>query len=842
MRITSAKVQDFENKHTQIVRQGSPESMVLLKNSGVLPLTGVKTVALYGNGARETIKGGTGSGDVNVRHFVTVEEGLKTAGLKISTQKWLDSYSSLKNQVTENYYSKLLEEAKQVGLNPMIALMGKNPLEPDYDFPLDGAGDAAIYVLARNSGEGSDRKVERGDIKLTTSEKRDILLLANQYPQFVLVLNVGGFVDISEVAAQVPAILILSQLGTETGIALADVLLGKAYPSGKLTTTWAPIEEYSSTTNFGNNDDTPYKEGIYVGYRYFDSMNITPSYEFGYGLGYTNFTITTENVRVVDDQVAVSVRIKNTGHYPGKEVVQVYYSAPQGQLDKPYQELATYAKTSELAASETTKLTLSFPVNRMASYLTTEAQMLLEQGNYLIRVGNSSRNTRIVAKLFLKHDVVTAQYKNVGGQVDFTDFVPNTKPYTYAGETTERQNAPIVTLNPATLTKETVDYSDKRPTDLPTGEHFNWSEVVQGKKTVADFVAGLTDEELARVLTGNYTDTGDGDVLSIIGNAGSTVAGAAGETTHYLERLGVPVLVMADGPAGLRLSPIYTKTANGKLKEISSSFANMAGTAATDETTYSSDTPRFYQYCTAIPIGTAIAQSWNTDLARKYGDIVGQEMTLFNVDIWLAPALNIHRSPLDGRDFEYYSEDPLVSGFNAAAITQGVQKHPGKATTIKHFLANNQETNRQFSNSIINERPLREIYLKGFELAVKIAQPHTLMTSYNLLNGIHVPNRYDILTEVLRDEWNFKGFAMTDWFTTGNMGGLEDNKYGSTSAAGEIYAGNDMTMPGLPTDTKSILTALHDHDTEQKYVLTRGQLQAAAVRILKVILLLSQAR
>lgn len=700
MRITTDKVQDFEIDHQQIVRQGSPESMILLKNKGVLPLEKVKIVALYGNGARETIKGGTGSGDVNVRHFVNVEEGLINAGLKVTTQDWLDSYSKLKHQVTSDYYAKLLKEAKQAKINPMIALMGKNPLEPNYDFPLAVTGDAAIYILARDSGEGSDRKVARGDIKLTTSEKRDILALSSQYEKFVLVLNVGGLVDISEVVDQVPAVLIMSQLGTETGNALADVLLGKAYPSGKLTTTWAPIEKYASTVNFGNINDTPYKEGIYVGYRYFDSWNITPDYEFGYGLGYTDFDIKVGHIQVEENQVKIPVRVKNTGSFPGKEVIQVYYSAPQGQLDKPYQELATYAKTPELIAGETINLTLTFPIKMMASYLTTEAQMLLEQGNYLIRVGNSSRNTRIVAKLFLKHDVVTAQYKNIGEQTDFEDLVPPTKSYSYKDEEEEKKNAPVIVIDASAMSKEEVDYNDKQFTDLPVGKHFDWAEVDQGRQTIADFVAGLTDEELARILTGNYNDTDDDDVLNIIGNAGSTVAGAAGETTHYLEKLGLPILVMADGPAGLRLSPIYTETAEGKLKEISSSFANMAGTEDTSIQVDQVNTSRFYQYCTAIPIGTAIAQTWNTDLAQKYGDIVGQEMELFNVDIWLAPALNIHRSPLDGRNFEYYSEDPVISGFNAAAITQGVQAHAGKATTIKHFLANNQETNRQFSNSL----------------------------------------------------------------------------------------------------------------------------------------------
>ncbi|MFB9768768.1 glycoside hydrolase family 3 protein [Lactiplantibacillus modestisalitolerans] len=836
MRFTTNAVADFEREHQRILRQGSPESMVLLKNDGILPLQSVQKVALYGSGARETIKGGTGSGDVNVRHFVTVEEGLENAGLTITTKQWLSDYGKLKKQDTDDYYGKLQAQAEKDGLNPMLAMMGKMPLEPDYDLKLtsDQPADVAVYVLARNSGEGSDRHPGAGDLQLTTTEKRDILALAAQYQQFVLVLNVGGMVDIAPVADAVPAVLLLSQLGMETGSALADVLLGESYPSGKLTATWAPIDRYSSTANFGNMDSTEYKEGVYVGYRYFDSMNITPAYPFGFGLGYTNFKLAAQPVELNHDQVQLAVDVDNVGKLAGKEVVQVYVSKPHGTVDVPYQELVAYAKTPELAAGEHAQVKLQFALKDLAVYFTSKAQMMLPAGDYVIRVGNSSRNTHVVAKLHLDQATVTAQYQHVGGETHFTDFVPATQAYSYAAEATELEQAPVIEIDPAAIETVSVQYSKQDQPELPAGERVDWPTFTDGKHSLTDFVAGLSNAELARIAVGHYVDTQDADDPNVIGSAGTTVAGSAGETTHVLDSLGLPTLIMADGPAGLRLSPKYTETADGQVQSLTSSFAGMAGADAT-EATVKADQPTFYQYCTAIPIGTAIAQSWNVDLAQAYGDLVGEEMALFNVDIWLAPALNIQRSPLDGRDFEYYSEDPLVAGLNAAAITRGVQSHPGKATTIKHFVANNQETNRQASNSVINERPLREIYLKGFEIAVKTAQPHTIMSSYNLLNGVHVPNRFDIMTNVLRDEWGFKGFAMTDWFTTGgvDMSGGQA-KYAPTSAAGEIVAGNDLTMPGTPADTKAILAAC------KAGRVSRGQLQANALRILKVVYALSQ--
>lgn len=822
-RVATNEVQDFEVEHQNLVRKLAPESMVLLKNDNqLLPLANLKRVALYGNGARNTIKGGTGSGDVNVRHFVTVEEGLENAGIQITTKSWLEAYSELKAAYEKKYYADLQEEAKANGENDMMAMMGKMPVELDYDLPLsDEDADAAVYVLARNSGEGADRKIAAGDIKLTKTEIRDITKLAEKYDKFVLVLNVGGLVDLDPVADKVPTILLMSQLGTATGDALADVLTGKAYPSGKLTMTWAPIEKYPSTANFGDINDTPYKEGIYVGYRYFDTMKIKPTYEFGYGLSYTDFEYQTEEVKADSESVSVKVKVKNTGNYNGKEVIQVYYSAPSTLIDQPSQNLAAYAKTKELKPGEEEELTISFKTAAMASYLEDRASNVLAHGQYLIAVGTSSQDTSIVAKLDLDKDTVVEKFKNIGGKVDFKDFVPKES----LGE--DLVDVPEISLKSADFNQVVHQYEKPSfdTTDIST--KIMWDEVVAGEKTVEEFVASLSNDELVTLLTGNYTD---GEGLAVIGNASSSVAGAAGETTHKLEKFNVPALTMADGPAGIRLSTVYSLDNEGNAHPVTSQFEGMQGA---EQAKTNDNEKHYYQYCTAIPIGTAIAQSWNPEVAEQYGDLVGSEMELFGINIWLAPALNIQRSPLDGRDFEYYSEDPLISGLTAAAVTNGVQKHPGCVTTIKHFASNNQETNRYFSNSIVSERALREIYLKGFEIAVKTSHPLTIMTSYNLINGTHSCSRYDLLTEVARDEWGFNGFIMTDWLVTFAM--LPNKgKYTTASPSQTIAAGNDMIMPGLKSDTEGILKAVENGK------LSREELEVAADRILNVIFKLTK--
>ncbi|MBQ1310879.1 MAG: glycoside hydrolase family 3 C-terminal domain-containing protein [Blautia sp.] len=790
-RIDTPEIQAFEKEHIGKVRALAPECMVLLKNEGVLPLQGTGKIALYGSGARRTIKGGTGSGDVNVRHFVNVEEGLENAGFEITTKAWLDAYDQAVEEEKTRFFRELRRQADEAGANPVLFAMGRVAPEPAYEFPLDGEGDTAVYVLARISGEGSDRGKEEGDILLTGTEIRDILALKEKYARFVLVLNTGGMVDLSPVK-EVPAILQMGQLGSPSGDVLADVLTGKSYPSGKLTMTWASIESYPSTEGFGDPDDTEYKEGIYVGYRHFDKNPAGVIYPFGYGIGYTTFSISELSLKKSANIVTVSAAVKNTGDFAGREVLQVYYSAPEGKLDKPVKELAAYAKTKELLPGETQILEASFAQNDMASFDEESGCWVLEAGEYKILAGADSANTGFAGTVAIAETVITEKAWDESAEAK-----PSAKPQTSGA--------------------------------------ISWEDVKAGRSTVEEFADSLTDGQLAYLCIGAYKDAED--IMEVIGNASTAVAGAAGETTGYLKDLGLPGIIMADGPAGLRLSRKYVLKDGEARGEMSlggdmmkvytpEELAAMVPAGNTEDKVY-------YQYCTAIPIGTGIAQSFNDTLAETLGDMVGSEMEIFGIHAWLAPALNIHRSPLCGRDFEYYSEDPLVSGRMAAAITRGVQKHPGRAVTINHFACNNQETNRYFSNSILSMRALREIYLKGFEICVRQAQPHFIMTSYNLINGVHACNWRYLLTGILRCEWGFKGVVMTDWLVTGGMRN-SGGKWPCASAAGNVKAGNDITMPGFPADRKDIVAALSD--PAHPYALTRADLLIPARRVLGMIL------
>ena len=732
-KITSSDIQEYEIMHLDKLRALAPECMVLLKRNGDFPLASPCKVALYGSGARDTVKGGTGSGDVNVRHYVTVEEGLENAGFTVTTKTWMDGYKAAKDAAARNFLDSIVAQAKAEGRPAILVGMGKMPSEPRYEFPLDGEGEVCIYVLARSSGEGSDRTPAEGDFRLTSDEVRDILRCTEKYEKFMLVLNTGGPVDLSPVLDEVENILVLGQLGSVTGDAFADVLLGKACPSGRLITTWAKAEDYPSIGDFAAMDDTRYREGIYVGYRYFDAAGIKPVFPFGFGLNFTEFCTAATGFSVEQNTVSVSVTVTNTGRFAGKETVQLYYSAPDGKLRKPLRELGAYGKTAELSPGESENLTLSLPTENMASWDSNHDCWLLEKGDYMICIGDEP-----IGIVSLDEDIVTACGGHSGGEADFED---------WTGERVRSicQDLPHIGICAAELAF--AGHYDRMRT---AGE-------IYAKPDLSDF----SDRELAMICVGRHEE---GQAMSFIGNASSRLAGGAGETADLVSERGFGSLLMADGPAGLRVANRYLETANGQeslndgpfdaympilppeLKQLIQMRKQQSEEKAKTQTV-------LYHYASAIPVGTALAQAWNPLVAEECGDIVGAEMEIFGVNVWLAPALNIHRNPLCGRNFEYYSEDPLISGRMAAAVTRGVQKHTNCAVTIKHFACNNQETNRFGSNSIVSQRAMREIYLKGFEICVKEAAPKALMSSYNLLNGIHTANRYDLLTDILRGEW-----------------------------------------------------------------------------------------
>ena len=794
---------DYEREHNEILRRFGAECAVLLKTDGSFPLNAPCALALYGSGARRTIKGGTGSGEVNSRYFVTAEDGLEAAGFRITTKAWMSRYEKIYAKSKKQFIRDLKRSALKRGTLAILDSMGAVMPEPEYSLPLDAAGDAAVYVLSRISGEGSDRKPVPGDILLTETEKRDILELNRKYKHFLLVLNVGGAVDLSPVT-KVRNILLLSQLGVETGSILADILLGKSYPSGKLTTTWTAWEDYPRIGEFGEKDDTRYKEGVYVGYRWFDTVGKEPLFPFGFGLSYTSFALAAGEVKEENGIIRAAVSVKNTGDRSGKEVVQLYVSAPQGRLDKPFQSLAAFEKTDELAPGEEQALTLSFDLRDLASYDTDQSAWVLESGDYVLRLGTSSRNAKAAAVLRLDGEALVRKVKNCLGRPDFADWKPESR------QPEMPSAVPVLEIDAAGIRTESVNYTLTHEIDPLIGK--------------------LIDDELCLMNIGAFKQKGS---KAVIGNAADSVAGAAGETFR-LDGKVIPAMVMADGPAGLRLSRQYTRDEKG-VHAIGSGMPEsvmelMPAPAALAMKLFDGNGKVkgeiLEQNCTAIPIGTALAQSWNLDFARRCGDIVGDEMERFGVHLWLAPALNIHRDIRCGRNFEYFSEDPLISGRFAAAITKGVQKHPGRGTTVKHYAANNQETNRYSSNSQVSERAMREIYLRGFEIAVRESQPHALMTSYNLLNGVHTCERRDLIEDVLRAEFGYEGIVMTDWI----IGAMysRKNKYPAPDAAKTAAAGNDLTMPGGAGDFKAMRKG------SKKGVVSRRQLQINASRVARM--------
>ena len=829
---TDGSVSAREEKNAELSMNIATQGMVLLENNNnVLPMASSGNVALFGGGAVKTVKGGTGSGDVNQRSVTSVWDGFKNAGYNVTSESWLSEF--------ETYYD---EETggNTGGISSAPKVEDTLVSDAQIEEAKQGGTTTAVYVIARSSGEFADRLNDKGDYQLWDNERANLEKIGANFDNVIVVLNVGGIMDtkfFNEIEG-LDSLLLMSQAGMRGGDAVVKVLNGEVTPSGKLTDTWAVnYEDYASSEGFGANDGNitqeDYTDDIYVGYRYFDTFGVTPAYEFGYGLSYTDFNIDVTDVEADEENVTVDVRVTNVGEkYSGKEVVEVYFSAPDGDLEKPYQELAAYEKTDTLAPGESQELTLSYTTTEMSSYSEDLAAYIMESGDYVVRVGNSSRNTSVAAVVELDEKVKTEQLSNQVVQDEPMETLSNegATPYTYEGEAEEIANAERFELdtgaikfenNASEYDNESVisyvyegsDYevvdqlNNPRYTKAPSGNNTTPSQLIkpyeetiqyvektkenptlldvyQGTVTMEEFLASLSVEEMSYIVEGLGWG---GSSEPIVGAQSNSVKGAAGETTsRYYATRAIPNTVLADGPAGIRITQSYEE--NG--------------------TTY-------YQYCTAFPIGTLIAQSWDKDVAKTFGEAIGEEMLEMGVTLWLAPGMNIHRNPLCGRNFEYYSEDPLVSGITGAATTLGVQSHEGIGVTIKHYAGNNQEDNRNAVNNTITERAFREIYLKGFEIAVKAANPMAIMTSYNLNNGMPAADDYDLCTDLARGEWGFNGLVMTDW------GG------GQSTPVNSMHAGNDLIMPG--GSSKSIAEATG-------VTLPLGDLQKATRNVLNVIM------
>ena len=792
----SSEVSEREKRNLDVAYRAACESIVLLKNEGVLPLK-TKKIALYGPGVSKTIKGGTGSGDVNERHSVSILEGVQNRGFEVTTQKWITDYEQAYIDGQQAHKKAQKEALKSMKANSIMEMMlagyqpsnGRDITEEDIK---DSDTDTAIYVLSRQAGEGGDRKAVKGDLYISDVERKAIETCVANYKNFVLVINSGCSIDMSFVD-EIPgigAILFICQLGTEGGNAFADVISGKVTPSGKLADTWAkkyadiPFHNEYSYLN-GNVEDEYYKEGIYVGYRYFDSFGVEPCYPFGYGLSYTDFTMFGAGVSVDGTKVTLDVTVTNTGDtYSGKEVAQLYVSAPAGELHKEYQSLAAFAKTKELAPGEKDTLRVCFDMKDVASYDEASASYILEAGEYILRLGNSSRNTVPVAVVTLDEKVIVSKHDNICPVVEPIDELKS------EARAEEEVNAGVLRVAIPASAFETIAYTYETPD-------------VYSDARVDAFLNTLSLKEMVEIVVG---------IGMFGGETRFNMPGSVGNTTSKFWDRGLANVTLCDGPAGIRITKtsVVDKKGNVKPIELPISVFEMLPEFIQGFMKGNPDKGTLmYQYTTAFPVTAALAQTWNTDLLEEVGKAIYVEMKEYGCTFWLAPAVNIHRNPLCGRNFEYVSEDPFYTGEVAAALTKGVQQEDGFYVTVKHFACNNMEDNRNRVSSNVSERALREIYLRGFEGAVRKGHAKGIMTSYNRINSVYAPNSYDLCTKVLRNEWGFDGVVMTDWFST-------NKNLGHNALA--MKAGNDLIMPGGGYYKKEILAGVKSGMISEKDV------------------------
>ncbi len=805
---------DRERRNAEISYHAAASGMVLLENDGTLPVHKSGLIALYGIGAVRTVRGGTGSGD-------PFNGGLSGGGNPLIDQSpryhihilraFLDAGYHVVNEAgLESAAQKYDIEKQKFGAQGMGTFHFPEPLLSEKAVYEDALQcDTAIFVISRNSGEGEDRKMlqktasgmEIGDYRLSTQEKTNLLLVRRMFSKMIVVLNTGGILDITEIQEACPnSILLMGLAGQEGGNAVRDILNGTITPSGKLTDTWAArYEDYPASATFADHDGNvkleKYEEDLFIGYRYFDSFRKKPVYPFGYGLSYTQFSFELESTGYGNRRMAIRVRVRNTGKRAGREIIQVYVSTYNTGKSMPYQELKAWKKTGFLEPGQEELLEFFIPLQELKSFDDVNNCWEIPAGLYVFRVGTSSVDHIPAAKLELKYtQCVQRAYEilplpgelntlSIAYDTDLENLYPELPVYYENGRTTaealndfvKKERVITYTTDPdyhAILPYEQVEFRQQKQID--------WKAFLQDQISVEDIVAALQDEELIALNCGTGWGVMD-ENSPVVGGNSESVPGAAGETTHMLEKpYGIPYIVLADGPGGIRVRQEYVAT---NIK---------TGEKETRE-----------HYCTAWPSGTLLAQSFDEDILREVGKAIAMEMEEIGIHILLAPGMNLHRDPLCGRNFEYFSEDPVVSGKLAAALVQGIQgTGKGVGACVKHYAANNQETNRSRVDEWISPRALRELYLRGFEIAVKEASPYAIMTSYNRINGVPTADSHDLCMKVARAEWGFQGLIMTDW------------NGGSSTASKSMHAGNDLIMPGGISKVREILLSLKRMEPE----------------------------
>ena len=763
-------------EHIALSRRTAQEGAVLLKNNGnLLPLAPDARVALFGKGSFDYVKGGGGSGDVTVAYVKNLYAGLKEEGISL--------YEPL-----SDFYRDYVERRYEAGDVP--GLMAEPELPQSLVDSARGNADVAVIVLSRFSGEGWDREpvfyqepdypwpdelsmprkakdiFPRGDYYLTEEERAMVNQVCAAFDKVAVVLNAGGVVDVSW----------FWQGGMEGGGAIAALLTGEANPCGKLPDTFArDLSDYPSTARF---HDSPhyveYTEDIYVGYRYFETLPGAAErvcYPFGYGLSYTSFALETAGTGAENGRIRVDVRVTNTGNCPGKEVVQLYYSAPWGLLQKPRRCLAAFQKTALLEPGESETVKLSFAIADMASFddlgKIAPSAWVLEKGRYALYMGTSVRDA---GELDWAWEQKETEVIRPCGDVLAPSHLAER--LLADGSYEKLPAAPAVDTNANLFQPLTAAQSEAVAPATPGRGRWMLTQpfaegvqplsaVAEGKLILEEFMAQLSDDDLIHLLGGQP-------------NVGVSNTFGLGNLPEY----GVPNLTTADGPAGLRVQP-------------------EAGVRAT-----------------AWPCATLLAATWDPELTARVGAAAAAEVKENNISVWLAPAVNIHRSPLCGRNFEYYSEDPLLTGRLAGAMVRGIQSQH-IAATVKHFACNNKETNRKHSDSRLSQRALRELYLKAFEIVIREDAPWAIMSSYNVVNGQRASESRELLTDILRGEWGYDGMVMTDWWNRG-----EQYK--------EILAGSDLKMAnGYPERVRAAM---------DRGLLSRSDLEICARHMLELIL------
>lgn len=851
---TENMVSERERAHKLFSQKIAEAGMVLLKNDGTLPLKERSSVALFGYGAVETVIGGTGAGGVHNRNTVSILDGLKANSVRITTEAYLQKLAIGLDSAHAEYYAEIkrkcgsnyLAGVRDMYANPFV--MPEEPLITEADLQSEDAA-VSIYVLSRSSGEGADRKNVRGDYRLLESELENLRFLSARFSKLILLLNTGGQIEMDEILAlpNLSAILYIGLPGCSAGSAVANLLLGRSVPEGKLTQTWARCYSDYPTANkpkcTNNQNEAFYSEGMFVGYRYFDSFGVEPAFAFGFGESYTHFSVSTQSFFVQGDQVHIDACVENIGdRFAARETVQIYVHIAEGTLLHPYQRLVAFQKTKILEPKEKEFLSFEISLQDLESYSEADTAWIVDSGVYSFCVGNSSQKIVECGKIHVCQKIVLRRsHKILSGEVPECGFIP---------VCADVDNGVVGQESHLKHISSNVEAAIP-PKDEYLGQHeipeLHYSDICSGKIGIAEFVSAMRDEELATLCVGNVVKQAEQDERGAVLTAGSasndyenvpnqenfveTVVPGAAVTTRALQSSrGIPKLNMADGSSGIRLVPVYETDAQGKL--ITDGFFSIPGVERFADVVpgkQCSGSTVHYQNATGLPMATLLAQTWDIQLMEACGKMIAQEMEEFGLDLWLAPALNLQRDPLCGRNFEYFSEDPLLSGKCAAALTRGCQSKSGKGATIKHFTCNNQENNRNSLNVHISERVLRELYLKGFEIAVKESAPVAVMTALNLIDGTHMANHFGILQQILREEWNYTGVVMTDWGTTVEIQ-CEENHYPAAKAWECIRCSNDLIMPGTAADIESILCARRSGQ------LKRETLEHSAYRILKMML------